>query len=909
MIKVNDEIKNAYNSSTTQVDKIVVEGNEYRITNVVYSDDCYLDGNIFGTAIARTLEFDIENNIDLEKKEVEYWTGVYVNGSIEWFCLGKFIVDDVEPNDISEISKVRAMDYMLKASTVYETHLNYGYVTILDVIKEVCTNCGLKLGTTDFANSDFVVDSNQFDEGTLNVQVIQAVAQISGTFAKIKSDNKLYFITPTQTYLTVEEVNSLTVQGLNELPVEKLFIDHDKVKELTKNDYEKLILKRNTHPINIVSLGMADVEGENIVIRDEESVQEHGENALVINDNPFAYTQEKREKLILALFEKVKGFSYTAFEITGQSKPFVETGDELIVVDMHGVCYRTFMFRFNYNSPDSLESEMSAPSIIKATVQYQNVLNALEKNKLTEWRVDKANQTISGLVEDMYGETGKISQVIQSVDSWSTKVAEIMDLTDTKSDIKKIEISDGAKSNLIELRIKGNNVVFESKYFDDDVYVSEDTYLGGDSKICVNNVIYELGIEDVLRQKAVTTTDADGKEQIINYYDEYIYSYVDETSQVIRRINPETNYPYVLEGKTERIEELTYFDIPFEEGINVVEIVNYSANFSISYLQKNDYTSYFVSNLQLEGELQVSKDEILGEVSETYTTKDETKQVKSQISQKASSVLIDVTNGETTASIRVALEDENGNVLDSKVGTIDMTGIVSFNDLAGEGRTEINGANITTGTISAERLDTSTINSVNGTIGGFKITEVGLQAEGVLIASDGGTIFTNLHTVYEGTEYADLPTTKSYSVDSSATIRHINLIGDGTAMNVAGYTKNFNLYASQSDPQLKKNIKETEVNGLDFINEIEHIEFNWKSNDKFQANGYNAKQLGEICEDFVIAVEQPEGAEYSEILQVRDFNMMPYITKAIQELDKKIKELQEENRILKNMIKGVDVNE
>lgn len=70
MINVTNEIKKAYENSTTQIDKIVVDGQEFRITNVQYLDDCYSEGNIFGTAITKSLEFEIENIIDLEKKKL-----------------------------------------------------------------------------------------------------------------------------------------------------------------------------------------------------------------------------------------------------------------------------------------------------------------------------------------------------------------------------------------------------------------------------------------------------------------------------------------------------------------------------------------------------------------------------------------------------------------------------------------------------------------------------------------------------------------------------------------------------------------------------------------------------------------------------------------------------------------------
>ena len=47
--------------------------------------------------------------------------------------------------------------------------------------------------------------------------------------------------------------------------------------KLDSNTYSDLVLKRNTHPINLVSLGMSDIDGENVVLRDEEAIEKDGE--------------------------------------------------------------------------------------------------------------------------------------------------------------------------------------------------------------------------------------------------------------------------------------------------------------------------------------------------------------------------------------------------------------------------------------------------------------------------------------------------------------------------------------------------------------------------------------------------------------------------------------------------------
>lgn len=431
MINVTDTIEQAYEQSTTQYDKIILDNEEYAINSVDYGDDCYDEGNIFGTAIARSLDFEIDSNIDLEKKEFKYLTGIKTSVGIEWIDLGTFIIQNIEPNETTGITKVNAMDYMLKSNIAYKSELDYssGNITILQVLQEACQQAGLTLATTDFANNTFIVDSNQFDENTLIRQVIQAVAQISGTFAKIKNDDKLYLITPKKAGLTVAQVHKMLVKDLNALPVNKL-IGVDPDARIKMSDYSELVCKRNTHPINLVSLGMSDVEGENVVMRDEESIAEDGENSLVINDNPFAYTEAKRQQLITALFNKVKGFEYTSFEITGQSKPFLETGDEILVVDKDNTFLSSFLFRFNCKSPNGLESEMSAPSLTKATVEYQNIASAEQVAKRTELRVDKQEQTITGIIEQQTETENKLTKVEQDIDGITQTVSSVEEQVD-----------------------------------------------------------------------------------------------------------------------------------------------------------------------------------------------------------------------------------------------------------------------------------------------------------------------------------------------------------------------------------------------------------------------------------------------------------------------------------------------
>lgn len=525
MIDLSDEIRKAYDKSTIQYDKIKIGDKEFPISNVQYCDDCYDEGNIFGTAIARTLDFEIENIVDLEKKEFEYFTGIRVEDTVHYISLGKFITTDVEPGDTTLINKVSSMDYMLKANIQYETKLDYSSkkVTILDVLEEASSNAGLELATKEFANSDFIVDSNQFEVDAIIRQVFQAVAGISGTFAKIRSDNKLYFITPklidSKKY-TVKEVHKMLVADLNKLKVRTITNDlkvlgiekestkqvdemlvksmnNIAVKRLTTNinepslekqsDYTELVLKRNTHPINVVSIGMSQVEGENITLRDEESIAEDGENYLTINDNPFAYTQEKREQLIVALYEKVKGFSYTAYELKGQCKPYLETGDPIWVLDADGAITSSFLFRFTYKSPNGLESEMSAPSIIKSTVEYQNVPSDLERIRRTEFIVDKQQGTIDAIIDKQTEDGSKINSMQMNAEETNDTIKKIT--AEYQEQIAQLKLTIEGLKTTVATKGGGNIFAYSKEYWNENITEYTNTDLKQNS---ISGIGYEL---------------------------------------------------------------------------------------------------------------------------------------------------------------------------------------------------------------------------------------------------------------------------------------------------------------------------------------------------------------------------------------------------------------------------------
>ena len=124
-------------------------------------------------------------------------------------------------------------------------------------------------------------------------------------------------------------------------------------------------------------------------------------------------------------------------------------------------------------------------------------------------------------------------------------------------------------------------------------------------------------------------------------------------------------------------------------------------------------------------ELKGKTNSIQSTVEETkLEIKDMEKGLSSRIEQTVKSITLEISNGEKTAGIVITLENEKGQKQEVS-GKIEMTGIVTFNNLSKSGQTVINGSNITTGTINCNLLNGGVINGQSiegGTIVGTNIT-------------------------------------------------------------------------------------------------------------------------------------------------------------------------------------------
>lgn len=702
---VNDSIKNALKQPTTQrKGRILVDGNYYEVFNVEYYADAYNEGNVIGNAIASQLDFELPYMPKFET--FKYFDGVWTGTYYEYIDMGTFHVFDEQDED--DFNKhITAFDNLIKFNVPFQDVGGYPK-KLFHELQNICNQAGVNLTNTNIPNGNFEVVNNQFTNGESLKTVLKAICQLAGMYAIIKNDE------------VVLQLKNQTNEVIN------------------KEQHEPTIWKRRSYGINQVILGLSDVEGEYVIREDKNDIAQNGVHKLVINDNPFAYTETKRDELIDELFNQVRGFGYIPYEVKGEWLNYLEIGDTISIDDIE-----TIILRINGKSPKALESMMSAPAIIDSSVEYVNNTNTI-KNQLirTEISVDKQNQQIEAVVSQTDEQNQKIAKVTQTVDELNSKISDIADITISGEDTDaQVELDNINESEPIRLVIRpiGESISYDYPHED---YPQEDF-----SKI---------------RTIRFTNTKTD---EIVDYilpmdllyydsehYDEFILDYEGQTCMVNKRVGYNVDgTTYVLDS--ERIIECDeYPRILLTEGDYKVQVLGYdTAYIFVRLMAQNIYTTQFYTKAETDSIISQTSQSIDLSVNAKLSNYSTTNELNAQLQLKVDTKEL---ISEINASADVINLRGNRFVVEADNFKLDKNGNM----------------------VCTNAKVTGEINSTTGKIGGWTINSSGLTNGKVFINSDGSsTIYTVadliiIRAYIMGLDGFDLP---------SQMIQHYDINNDG----------------------------------------------------------------------------------------------------------------------------------
>lgn len=353
---------------------------------------------------------------------------------------------------------------MIKFNVLYKNRVEYP-CKLSKLFTNVCSQVGLEAGNTDFTNNDYMILGNPFTNNEDCRTVLSNIAQLAGGFAKIGRDNKVYIKTlkNISNLLEVRYVNFSTVKELNLTPIYLLSGEKDNADEqLDGNNYFNDFSKNEQWgELNSLVLGLSSIEGENTALDDKTSINENGLTEIIIQDNYFLTSQEERKKVIVPIWDTLKGIKYLPFKTNYYGYPYLDTGDMIYIQDTKDNGYISYVFNHTFKFNGAFSGTINTPALTKTQTSYKNTFDLKTKFRNAERSIDKINGQIKDIIKEVGDRTEKETSVTQDIDG-------IVQVVATKDEVTKKmnELKQTVDSTINKLTNSGgNNIFYYSKEY------------------------------------------------------------------------------------------------------------------------------------------------------------------------------------------------------------------------------------------------------------------------------------------------------------------------------------------------------------------------------------------------------------------------------------------------------------
>ena len=193
-------------------------------------------------------------------------------------------------------------------------------------------------------------------------------------------------------------------------------------------------------------------------------------------DNPLTHSEELR-RIAINGSENLLGLTYTPMEVESIGHPWLSGKEYMKVTNLQDddLFFYPFDRKMKYNG--ALTTDLSAEAEDDTSQKYENRDNVIDRLHHTEIDVDKANQQITSLVQEVSDTNDKMTKVTQDVNSVSTQVESInKSVDDNTKNIATIQQTIAGIS--VETSITGGTNLIKNSvgYFGNDFWmVNDDT--------------------------------------------------------------------------------------------------------------------------------------------------------------------------------------------------------------------------------------------------------------------------------------------------------------------------------------------------------------------------------------------------------------------------------------------------
>ncbi len=275
--------------------------------------------------------YDKYSKYDFEEAKVHLSVGLKLsNETIEKVNLGYFNVN--EPKYNGALITLECLDDMAKFDKKYsESTLMYP-ATLLQIVQDACSKCNVVCGIADFENGDYIVEERPSDEALTFRQVLAWVGQIACMWFKIDKLGKL----SCGWYETQTTENTHVISSISTMSV---CTDDVVITGVQVTEY-------NTNP------------------EEQSNSYKEGTDGYVLSiQNNKLINKGSAQEIAQMIGRKVIGLRFRPMNISFQSNPTIEAGDNVNIVDYKGKTFKTFVTgnRFTVGSLQSIECGAKSP--------------------------------------------------------------------------------------------------------------------------------------------------------------------------------------------------------------------------------------------------------------------------------------------------------------------------------------------------------------------------------------------------------------------------------------------------------------------------------------------------------------------------------------------------------------------
>ena len=435
------DFKNVIKKLGRKIDSVITYGNT-TLHDELYSVTPMYEGNLLKSIMK---QLDVESLVDIPKDTViNYQLKVLVGNSYETMNFGNYVVVQSEKQEDKGTYKITCYDKMIY-SMKQNASLGISYpITVKNYLKAVASRIGLQVEETTFKNQDILINQELYAGLDYTYRdILDEIAQATGSIIVINSNDKIEVKYPNVTNDTIDE------EFLKDINV---------------------TFKEKYGPVNSIVLSRSG-ESDNVYLQDEESIIQNGLCEVKIVDNQIMNWND-RANYLQGILEALDGLYFYMNDFSSTGIIYYDIYD-IYNVQIGQNTYQCLMLN------DEVNISLGIEEIIHTDMPEQSETDYTKSDKSERGIyliVDKQNQRIEAVVEEVDTYSSRITQVEQEVDGIRQLVENTVDYKRTVEGKPQIHLTEAMQEDALKIEVRGDVTYLSELYPGEGLYPGNDLY-------------------------------------------------------------------------------------------------------------------------------------------------------------------------------------------------------------------------------------------------------------------------------------------------------------------------------------------------------------------------------------------------------------------------------------------------